>query len=157
MWKMWTWLCESMWKMCVWLCAPMWKMCDLTKVMKCECYVFDLVINWSCEYLLYPWDDYFRACLIYLINWMIIHVNMMLLKMNMCLYDVMIIVLYMCSYLLYVERISYTPVVVWSPTSPWCRRAGCGCLVDVSSRGRLSAYSPFYVFDLRSRVWWCSD
>jgi len=52
MWKMCTWLCESMWKMCTWLCVTMWKMCDLTTVMTCGRYIFNLVIIWWSEYLL---------------------------------------------------------------------------------------------------------
>jgi hypothetical protein len=39
-------------------------------------------------------------------------VNMIFLKMNMCLYDVVILILYMRSYFLYVERISHPPMAV---------------------------------------------
>jgi len=38
----------------------------------------------------------------------------------------------------------------WSPTSLWCRLAYWGRLVDVSSRGRLGAYSSFYALILES-------
>ena len=61
----------------------------LTIMMKCEWYVFDLVIKWRCEYMLYSCDDDLRFCCIYLVNQMRMHVNMILLKMNICLYYVM--------------------------------------------------------------------
>ena len=47
------------------------------------------------------------------------------------------------SSILYVERISYPLVALWSPTSSWCRRASWGHLIGVSSRWRLDAYSSF--------------
>jgi len=58
------------------------------------------------------------------------------------------LILYLSSYLLYFERISYPPMAFWSPTSSWCRRAGSEHLIGVSSRGRLDAYPPFFAFIL---------
>jgi len=122
-------------------------MCDLTMVMKCEWYVFNLVINWWCEYLFISLWWWFEIHCIYLNNWMRIHMNMILLKMNMCIYDVVILILYIRSYFLYVEFISYPTCGKWSPTPLWCRLVGWGRIVSVSFPRTTWSLLVFYRFD----------
>jgi hypothetical protein len=70
---------EFMWESCIWLCESMRRcihgsvcLCDncvtVTMVIKCEWYIFDMVLKWRCEYLLYHviiiWE------LLYLFNWL---------------------------------------------------------------------------------------
>jgi hypothetical protein len=108
--------CESMWKMCTWLCVTMWKMCDLTMVMRCECYVFNLMIIWWCDYLfILLW--WCLKLLSPINNWIRIHVNIVCLRW-ICIYDMLLIILN-----LYIH--SYYPCVEYF--SPYLLRVGCLC------------------------------
>jgi len=78
---------------------------------------------------------------------MILHVNMVLLKMNMCIYDVVILILYMCSYFLYVEFISYPTCDKWSPTPLWCIFVGWWRIVVVTFPMMAWSLLVFYRFD----------
>jgi len=64
-----------------------------------------------------------------------------------CVYDVVILILYMRSYFLYVEFISCPTCGKWSPTPLWFRLAGWGCIVALSFSRTAWSLLVFYRFD----------
>lgn len=124
--------------------------------MKCECYVFNLVIIRWYESLFVSLWWWFEIRCIYLNNWMRIHVNMVLLKMNMWIWccDPNIVhafIFHLCW--TYISPSSGC----WSPRSLWCRLAGWGSIVDVSTPRTALEPTQFLPLWFCSLVWWCSN
>jgi hypothetical protein len=64
-----------------------------------------------------------------------------------CVYDVVILILYMHSYFLYVEFTSYPTCGKWSPTPLWCGVAGWGSIIVVRFLRMAWSLLVFYRFD----------
>jgi len=135
-------LCEDVLS---WLCASIWKTCDLTMVMMCECYVFNLVINRWCDYLfIILW--WFEIRCIYFNNQMRIHVNIICLRW-ICVYNVVIIILHAFIFpLCWIYILPYVWQMV-TYTLLWCRLAGWRRIVDMSFSRTVSSLLVFYHFD----------
>ena len=105
---------------------------DVGEVWLIYIWLGDKVTTWILVVYLWWW---FEGCCIYL-NWLNkLTREYSIVRKWICIFMKPEYYVYLSSYLLYVELISYPLVTFWSPTSSWCRRAGWRRLIGVSFWG----------------------